>query len=238
MDRVSSVLERRGKGLYFWSDMRASKGFVKRLPTRAKPPTTPSATVIEANILDAVTWHELVQPYIDADESRLDRGWDWVKFLLLAELVEEIFGRQVTYVQIVCPAPGTETLIPIAQMIMSSGYPFVAERTERPEFVWWLTTAPETFLVNHGIQPLSALKGLIDTAIQLSAIEGFEGRIGLHADPLGGADLLEKYAHAGLKRLGRFWPVIVGNARRNDGRYFYSDSELSLKLSDRLDFLR
>jgi hypothetical protein len=232
------MLKRGSKGLYFWNDMRASKGFVKHLQTRAKPPTTSAATVIEANIRDAVTWHELVQPYIDADKSRLDRGWDWVKFLLLAELVEEIFGRQVAYIQIVCPAPGTETLIPIAQMIVSSGYPFVAKRTERSEFVWWLTAAPETFLANHGIQPLSTLKGLIDTAIQLSAMEGFEGRIGLHADPAGGTDLLEKYTHVGLKRLGRFWPVIVGKARRNDGRYFYSDSELSLKLSDRLDFLR
>jgi hypothetical protein len=105
-----------------------------------------------------------------------------------------MMGRQSMYVQLL--VRGNGQMVPIAQMILSAGYPFLADKTLRSVYLWYLAAAPESYLSNFRIPKVRVLPYLLDTAIQVSFQLGFEGRICLHAASSGtnyDATLFSKY---------------------------------------------
>ena len=146
-------------------------------------------------------------------------------------------GRTAMYLQLL--VRGNGQMVPIAQMILSAGYPFLADKTLRSVYLWYLAATPESYLSNFRIPEVRVLPYLLDTAIQVSFQLGFEGRICLHAAFSGtnyDAALFSKYVQAGLTPLPANMPLRL--TKRNDGRYFICDNREALALSSKLDYLR
>lgn len=150
---------------------------------------------------------------------------------------ERMMGRAAMYLQLL--VRGNGQMVPIAQMILSVGYPFLGDNKLRSVYLWYLAAAPESYLSSFRIPKVRVLPYLLDTAIQVSFQVGFDGRICLHAASSGtnyDAALFSKYVQAGLKPLPA--SMQLGLTKPNDGRYFVCDNRNALALSAKQDYLR
>ena len=215
--------------------------------------------VSEAGAEGARYWHQRVQPHIINGESRqgkgenegdaqgynrLDRHWNWPGLYQWTMLLERLNKRRVVLLQMnVKLADGNA--FPVGQVLLSDGYPFIRNPRKPSVFLWFLAGAPQGALQEAGLPvDLKLMRPLVDIAIQFSFMSGYEGRISLHAARSGNQEgdqkLYNQYGHIGLKphlgKLGRFIRFVT--LRQNDGRYFYTDEQKALDLSQQLDYLR
>lgn len=124
--------------------------------------------------------------------------------------------------------------LPVGMLLGLSRFPFptpVAASVEpmllhgrhaRTVFAWQLAAAPGETLVAADIAPNIQLgRVLLDTVIQVSLASGHFGYVLLHADPMGGEELLGFYTASGMACLPQDDYPMVSSQRDNDGRYFF-----------------
>lgn len=213
-----------------------ARKFIKCLPAVGG---TGVVRVRNADLSHAKAWDTTIQlPHIKTT-SRIDAGWRWSTLYLRSAVLELIAGRRLAYLQLVAPTPaGFE--FPLGQVLISDGFPYPPNEAQPCAFLWYLAGAPTPALQAAGVaQHKAVFAALVDMTIQLSALSGYDGRICLHASPLGTLqqrrDLMERYTALGLKlwaggKIGRFRP--------NDGRYFYANESSAELLSSNLDAFR
>lgn len=198
--------------------------------------------VHEGAMTDARRWHALVQPHIRAS-GRLDAGWEWPSMYKRSQICERTFSRNAS-LQCIDIVNGAGTLVPLAIMLLSEGYPALDRRGQRGIFLWYLAAAPANALHAMGLtqqRPMLVLRAIIDAAIQCSIRRGYDGRVGLHAARAGKEALLRKYRDdVCMTALGD--EVNLSLLRRirsgKDGRYFWVDPVRARSLSASLDYLR
>jgi hypothetical protein len=214
--------------------------FIRYLPSGAIGAAPVPVTVVEADVTDAELWdRDIQQPWI-AKTNRIDASWRWRTNYLRAALVERSLGRELAYLQLQTAAADGD-VFPIGQILLASGYPYPPDRGLPCVFLWFLAGSPPEAARAAGVPAYKGvLAALVDTALQFSYLEGFDGRLCLHASPAGTADqraeLMERYRKAGLLPFAGRW--FAGWWRRNDGRYFYADPALAAMLTARLDAFR
>jgi hypothetical protein len=139
------------------------------------------------------------------------------------------------------------TPVPIAMMLGVSNFPFpkavtpgvsgplVDGRRVRNVFVWLVSVAPPDSLSSWGL-PVGLQLGRValDTAIQISLVSGHFGQVLLHADPRGGDELTRFYAGCMMALVNQTDFPEISLTRRNDGRYFFFDSDRADAFSHRL----
>lgn len=194
--------------------------------------------VAAGTIQDARQWQRDVQPHIRKLPKQVGQDWKWPNLVTATQSFERLMGRRATYVQLVMERG--LAAVPIAQMILSVGYPFLAAREKSSVYLWYLARAPETYLNQFGIPKIRVMPYLVDTAIQISFQAGFQGRVCLHAASSGNRfyddQLFDAYQVAGMVQLPPH--KSVGLSKSNDGRYFTCDESKALALSATLDYLR
>jgi hypothetical protein len=205
--------------------------------------------IAEATPATLALWDAHVQPHIrDAKEFRFDRKWQWSALLKFHQVQEAIVGlsgarraSDILLLQAFAAQPDGRAL-PVGQVLLACGFPFIREWDEPSVFLWYLAAAPRQALQSAGLPPdLKLMRMLVDIAVQESFARGFDGRVGLHAarsrwNLAANRDLYNRYRHIGLAPLPGGLRASVG--RRNDRRYFYVDPPLALDFARRLDYLR
>ncbi|MEZ8931347.1 hypothetical protein AB6E08_17395, partial [Vibrio sp. 10N.247.310.24] len=149
-------------------------------------------------------WDEEVQPVIDSlDKPRLDKNWSWVKNWQVAKRLTKASGQNLkVFATYVYNRKSRPVLFSI--MIASTGYTHLNDKSKKSTFVWWLSKAPSQYLTQNLVDTKKLPKVIpinVDTAIIDSFRNRYDGRIGLHADSLGGQELMKKYRNAGLNNL-------------------------------------
>jgi hypothetical protein len=192
--------------------------------------------VVRATESESKLWHSKVHPFIKRDaENRLDVKWDWHKLVKESSVfhrAQKALKRRsfATFAILAC-IKDVET--PVAMLHLASPYPWVANSDISAVFVWYLASAPQSYLQKELGFNARLLEPMIDSALVFSWLNQLDGRISLHADPRGRKDLENRYERVGLIRLED--NVTLPAARRamkavqdlfgNDedgGAYFYS----------------
>lgn len=213
--------------------------FLNSLPSANGSAPIP-VTVSESDISHAEAWDRDIQmPWIDGS-GRIDSGWRWRRNYLRSALLETAAGRKLAYLRVLTPT-ADGSAFPVGQVLLADGYPYPPDRGLPCVFLWYLAGTPREAADQVGVPEYNGvLAALVDCAIQFSYIQGYDGRICLHASPEGTAaqrdDLMKRYRRLGLLSWEGGW--FAGWFRRNDGRYFYADEAIALQLSKRLDGFR
>jgi hypothetical protein len=199
--------------------------------------------VAEGDQQTCANWHRDVQlAHVKGQEARLDKDWEWPLIFWWSSLLEATSGRRTALMKFVASGDqGQEVFLGL--MLLADGYKYFPKPRKRAMFVWYLAGAPENYLAQHGVPTPLILSAMIDSAIQFSYLRGYEGRICLHADRHGSvkqkAALMQKYANVGLQNLPATWyKPLLTPARRNDGRYFYTDERKAIALTAALALKR
>jgi hypothetical protein len=193
---------------------------------------------------EARRWDAEIQPRIALDKKRADANWLWYRNYTWCRTIENLLKRDVVYAQYLLNGtdPITKTggvLIPAGQAIYSLGYPFPGDKNKKCVFIWFLTATPKDILEEHQLPKVKMLNPLLDLAVQISVFTGHEGRIALHADPMGGERLIRSYLKVGLQNIDK--SVKIGplmSPRQNDGRYFKMSEEQALAFADNFNEYR
>ena len=203
---------------------------------------TVEVAVMRGDVDEARFWHQRIQPAIRQEAARPDRNWNWPRMVKFYAEADRQLGREPVFLQILAESAAGEP-IPVAQILISLGYPFVPDPQNQCGFLWFLARAPKAMLVHYGIPTdIKVMRPLIDVGIQESFNAEHQGRILLHAARTGNdtADrkLFDAYLNeAKLKNYSAFSMRFL-LSRRNDGRIFYADELLAVALSKDLDYLR
>lgn len=221
-------------------------GFVRRAPTRSG--TDVNLRVTRMELPHVLWWHAHVQPVIDEDQGRVDRGWNWLLYVPFATAVGGILRRRPAGYTIGIVDEERGHLIPCALVQLVGRYPALDARGRRGGFVWYLSTAPEAALLGFEGSQLTADRlpkrlGQIalDVAVTHSLNHRRRGRVALHADDAGGERLLEWYLAQGMSRYPEERRIPFGPRRLfvpNDGRYCFFSVPAAVEASRRLDELR
>ncbi|ELB2035716.1 TPA: hypothetical protein ACVU4C_001000 [Vibrio parahaemolyticus] len=199
-------------------------------------------TITEATMKHIEFWHENVQKtYVKKDDKRADKKWNWVwNFKFYKRLMGLL--RQSPKCYCICMNKRGR-FIPLGLVLLAGEYPYLENHEENSSFIWYLTTAPKAFLLNYldekEIPDISNIT--VDIGVTLSFQNSHEGKMGLHAAPEGGQWLIDFYEGCSLKQLdpdARLPNGIRKFIAKNDGRYFYFDSQSAFAFSTSLDSLR
>jgi hypothetical protein len=173
-------------------------------------------------------------------ENRIDKHWHWPTILVRSGMLEAFSNRACGFVQLLCPG-NDGYAVPVGQLLLVDGFPFIGDRTSKSIFLWYLTAMPASGLRHFGVpDDLKLLRPLVDVAMQFSFLLGHHGQTCLHADrhgtPAQRRELVAKYSSIGLQRVkrGRLH-LRVSALRVNDGRYFVADRLTALHCSSKLD---
>jgi len=130
-------------------------------------------------------------------------------------------------------------------VLLVEAYPHLPDPIYESVFVWYATRCPDEVLrqalhVTPDRIPKRLMAITIDLAITHSYNLMLEGRLGLHAAPEGGRELLKKYEQLGMLRLDPSKPLPSGirSLLGNDGNYFFHSESSALAASQRLDKYR
>lgn len=211
--------------------------FVLKAPRRDKKGETPIC-IKRANKDLLAYWHEEIQkPFIDKDSDRVDYRWNWPIIVSSHSILANQLKQDPK-----CYAIGKDLdsiFIPIALILIAESYPALHDKTKKCSFVWYMAGAPQEYCVQFITEPELASVGrlCLDIGITTSFNNLYGGNLGLHADPKGGMDLFNFYEQkCNLLHLNsKTWISLF---RRNDGRYFYADSDRAVLLSRNFDHLR
>lgn len=202
---------------------------IQRIP-RARPVTgVVDCVVQEAGFLELGNWQRLIhEPFIATDPSRLDKNWNWPRYLTASYLLNDVHGRLTEAFQIVISSP-TGRAVPVGLAMLVHGYPHPGEPGQMSTFVWFLTSTPASALRAFGVTDrFVVMPLLLDTAVQASRWQGLQGRVALHADHRGTRkqqdDLVKRYLDYGLVRRNHLKGSLLSLFRRMDDRYFLYDT--------------
>jgi len=216
---------------------------IERIP-RARPGTgVVDCIVQEAGFRELGNWQRLIhEPFIATDPARLDRGWNWPRYLSASYLLNDVHGRLTEAFQIVISSP-TGRAVPVGLAMLVSGYPHPGEAGEMSTFVWFLTSTPASALHSFGVTDrFVVMPLLLDTAVQASRWQGLRGRVALHADHRGPPkqqdDLVKRYLACGLTRRNHLKGSLLSRFRRMDDRYFVYDTASAHACTLKWDHLR
>lgn len=189
---------------------------------------------------DAAFWQRSVHPFIESSQHpRADRHWDWRVLRRVLPLAQYLRQRRCLALTTFARSDRDEA-VPVAMHLLIERYPHLPQPQERQaSFLWFLAAAPKEAFLPLGLSgpPPSLGRVCIDTALVASFIAGCEGRIGLHCAAAGGVRLVSFYQDQ-CKLLNLEEKVEKIGGRRNDGRFFYTESELAESLLHELDELR
>jgi hypothetical protein len=220
--------------------------FVCRAPTRSGRPA--ELRVTEMTLSHVRWWNSHVQPIIDRDPERADRGWNWLLYVSFATLVDELLFRRPAGYTVGLVARELGCLIPCALVQVMGRFPGLDDHDKTGAFVWFLSTAPDEALRTVPGYPLSKKQlpkrlGSIalDVAITHSLNRPTRGRLALYADEAGGKLLVDWYRSRGMEVLDeeKRLPLVPRRLfRPSDGRYCYYTPAAALSASRELDPLR
>lgn len=211
--------------------------FIRFLPTMAN--SVIDCQVVRGSLKDAQIWDALVQPLIYGSASfQPDKNWNWPRLIQRTDKVERLFGRRSAYFQITTGFQGLR--IPLGQILVSVGYPFLPNNDFKSVYLWFLAAPPLSFQAQFGIPKVKIMRALVDTAVQFSLMNGFDGRVCLHAvpcpsNPTYHNELFNKYKAIGLTPVPQSHLIMV---KPNDGRYFFCDPQSRGLVTTPLDHLR
>jgi hypothetical protein len=197
------------------------------------------ARVVNATAAHADWWFKNVQRFIFQDESRPDRNWDWRSLIAgkspFIRLAQWIGQQPQAFCITVSDSDGNE--IPIAMLLLVKNYVYLPDTKQGASFIWFLAAAPEQVLRDKldGKKP-SLLRALIDIGVVVSFRASYDGKMGLHADPSGGASLVDKYMACGLKKMpderhlpwSRRLMQHLTATEGSIGCYLYADNAIAL----------
>jgi hypothetical protein len=184
--------------------------------------------VQEAGFRELGAWQRLIhEPFIAPDPDRLDRDWNWPRYLTASYLLNDVHGRLTEAFQIVVRSP-IGRAVPVGLAMLVSGYPHPGGPDEMSTFVWFLTSTPSSALHAFGVMDrFVVMPLLLDTAVQASRWQGLRGRVALHADHRGTPrqqdDLVRRYLACGLSRRNYLKGSLLSRFRKMDDRYFVYD---------------
>ena len=222
--------------------------FVSKLPTQ-NGYTPVRFTPINDEIV--FYWDNTIQPFIKIDKNRtVDKNWVWPRLFRWQNFIARALGQSLVSIAVGIEDNKCDTFLPIGLILLVKKYYALHDTNKQASFVWFMSTAPKTFLSNMlGNQnvPEKIGSAMLDTAISLSFNSSLMGRIGLHAAPPGGQWLFDWYLNEGLKNLDKNKKLPSGRGiiqffkqplSGNDGRYFYTDQQAALAKSRHLDIFR
>ncbi len=193
-------------------------------------------------------WHSHVQPVIDEDPTRVDRGWNWLLYVPFATLASGVLAREPHGYTVGIAAREVGRLIPCALIQLVGRYTALDDHQKKTAFVWFLSTAPDRALLDIEEYRLTGDRlpkrlGTIalDVALTHSLNHKRLGRVALHSDVEGGDALLEWYQRRGMEVLSAEQRLPPGPRRLlkpSDGRYCFYTVEGALEESQALDPLR
>jgi len=169
---------------------------------------------------------------------RADAGWSWVGIRTLLPLALRLRNRRCQPLTILVRNAQGQA-VPAGMLLLIEHYPWplTTDPIRRSTFTWFLASAPKAALLQRGVpDPPSLGRVLIDTALVHSLGSGMGGQMWLHAAAGGGSGLLQFYSHT--CQLGRLAAGTRIPGGRSDGRHFYADSALALKLLNALQHYR
>lgn len=210
--------------------------------------------VVDLDLYMAKYWHKHIQPIINQNKSRTDCGWDWRKIYIGSTALGSAFRQSPDGLVIaINMAPKFAALVPVAMLQMANNYPHFMNHGERSSFVWYLTQAPVNVL-RELKDPASGLRYFtddnipknlgslaLDCSIIMSLLEENDGRLGLHAAPQGGQDLIDWYEKKGMINVPASDPLPRGFRhwlKGNDGRYFCYNIDEALEAAKEADNFR
>jgi hypothetical protein len=196
---------------------------------RARPGAGLADCIVqEAGFRELGNWQRLIHaPFIAQDTTRLDRAWNWPRYLTASYFLNDVHGRLTEAFQIVVSSPSGRA-VPVGLAMLVSGYPHQGGAGEMSTFIWFLTSAPAVALRAFGVTDrFVVMPLLLDTAVQASRWQGLHGRVALHADHRGTPsqqdDLVKRYLACGLTRRNHLKGSLLSRFRRMDDRYFVYD---------------
>lgn len=193
-------------------------------------------------------WHAHVQPVIDEDPERADRGWNWLLYVPFATIAGAVLTRKPAgYTVGLCDEEGGR-FIPCALVQLLGRIPALDDHDRESGFVWFLSTAPDEALLTIEDYPMTAERlpkrlGAItlDVAVTHSLNHRRLGRVALYADKDGGETLLQWYHRRGMTVLPADHKLPSGPRRLikpSDGRYCFYTVPAAIEASRSLDPLR
>jgi hypothetical protein len=215
--------------------------YIKRLPLYEKESYI-DVVIRCGGVQDPINWQRLIQPHIVASRpSSPDARWNWPWLYFHCGKSEHALKRATSLFCLDVPST-TGQSVPLAMMLLSEGYPSLDGGLSPCIYVWYVASAPTAALRALGV-PYKfgmVLETLLDIAIQRSYELGYDGKVGLHADPSGGELLFSKYRDkARMQALNKNTSLtLLRKLKANDGRYFWTDPKLAQSLSNSLDYLR
>ncbi|MCJ2036864.1 hypothetical protein [Methylobacterium sp. J-068] len=176
-------------------------------------------------------WHDRVQPVIARDRRRADVAWNWpniIRPMTMAVGVRR--GGRLFQMTI-----GDEQR-PAAMISLLTKERWFADRRQPATYLWFLSRAPTETLTfrdrdNAAFTPRQVGQAAFDVALTIALESAGQGRLWLHADPIGGDKLLRWYSQmTGMRTIDPGdYPKLPGDAvrgdRNNDGRYLYLDEK-------------
>ena len=220
--------------------------FVSRAPTQSGAPI--GIRVARMQLSHVLWWHSHVQPLIDRDEQRVDRGWNWLLYVPFATLAGGVLARRPVGYTVGIHDEPTDRFIPCALVQLLGRCPALDEPKRKGVFVWFLSTAPAQALLTiegHPMTPDRLPKRLgtitLDVAVTHSLNNLRLGRAALYAEEAGGSILLQWYQKRGMSVLPagkRLPPSPRRLLKPSDGRYCYFTVEAAVESSRALDALR
>ncbi|MCC5612960.1 hypothetical protein LC612_41305 [Nostoc sp. CHAB 5834] len=200
---------------------------------------TRAIEIVKCGLKDVFAWQNKIQTHIPKGE--IGGKWNWPAIHLGCKFLEMVnFRKAQTYK--VCVRNSENQRITVGQVILTNGYAYPGDASEKCVFIWFVASAPEAALQEFGIEKrFVVLPAIVDFAIQLSKANGYDGRIGLHAatgTPKQSADLMGKYIKLGLTQRKEQSKYFRAPFRKEDGRLFYFDENGAQAFSDAQNFLR
>ncbi|HTY50434.1 MAG TPA: hypothetical protein VMB48_12170 [Steroidobacteraceae bacterium] len=214
-----------------------ARNFVRYTRSRSDRRQRVPLRITDMTAADAWWWDRRMGPHHFRQPQRADRWWAWSVLLPACHLIQLAKQRYCRPLVIWAPIDDGR-FMRVAMSIQIERYPHLDVRVPAEVgFVWFISAADhEVLRAQFGMSHAPTLgRALLDNAMVLSAHEGLEGRIGLHAAPAGGQELLALYRRCGLLQLPQATALPPSIQRRNDGRFFYADEPTAERLCKSLD---
>ncbi len=205
-------------------------------------------SIPSANDTHLKWWDVNVQPIINQMPRRADRGWRWKR--IMYGLNGMLFRHQapagfaVTFRAVHDPH-GQPIVCGLSYAVRH--YVYLGDDQQNASYLWYCASAPGKILTHYltthfgqptSVEPREIGKIALDLTIQESVQGGYQGRMGLHADPTGGAKLLSLYSQYGMtaRPNGSLPPTFIRTMLQGRGAkgYFYFDEAGALSFSQSL----